>query len=293
MSYFPLDRDLLTSSTWATGTPEQIKVWLYLLLAADPRSGLVEDTAPALALRCGLPLDVAQEALAWLAAPDEHSRTRSNEGRRIAFTDGGILVLNYLSRQNKDHSTPRVQRYRERLRNAETVRNSVSPFRGNAGNDEQEQEHEHRERQQTPASSASSKPPKGGRKRRQKRDVSQDPGTAALVLVAAPVVEVLEPGAWPGNWPGRLHDVLAGEGVEIAPGQIGAHLKPLRGRYDLAVVEAALVRWARAGRASYGLPVFLREIGQWAGTAAPADMYQQALAELTTAGPVSLPGGSR
>ena len=26
MSYFPLDRDLLTSSTWATGTPEQIKV---------------------------------------------------------------------------------------------------------------------------------------------------------------------------------------------------------------------------------------------------------------------------
>lgn len=35
--------DLLSSSTWAEGTPEQVKVWIYLLLAANPRTGVVKD----------------------------------------------------------------------------------------------------------------------------------------------------------------------------------------------------------------------------------------------------------
>lgn len=94
MSYLALDRDLLTSSTWATGSPAQIKVWIYLLLQADPRSGIVEDAAPAIALRCGLPLADVEGALSWLAAPDPYSRTKDNEGRRIAIGENGILVLN-------------------------------------------------------------------------------------------------------------------------------------------------------------------------------------------------------
>ncbi len=114
MSYLPLDRDLLTSSTWATGTPAQIKVWIYLLLQADPRSGIVEDAAPAIALRCGLSLAEVEGALDWLAAPDPHSRTKDHDGRRIAMGPDGILILNYLARAKKDHSTERVRRFRAR-----------------------------------------------------------------------------------------------------------------------------------------------------------------------------------
>jgi hypothetical protein len=157
VSYLALDRDLLTSSTWATGTPAQIKVWIYLLLQADPRSGIVEDAAPAIALRCGLSLADVEGALEWLAAPDLYSRTKDHEGRRIAIGADGILVLNYLARAKKDHSTERVRRFRARQAEQEPevlegqeepeagaddeTRNAVSYVPGNGRNEEQEQEH--------------------------------------------------------------------------------------------------------------------------------------------------------
>ncbi len=134
MTYFPLDRDILTSSVWAQGSAEAVKVWLYLLLAADPRSGVVDDAAPGVALRCGLSLEATLKALEWLASPDEHSRTKGHEGRRIeALATGGYRVLNYLKRRDKDYSTPRVQSWRERKRN-ETVKR-VSTVTGTTDTD--------------------------------------------------------------------------------------------------------------------------------------------------------------
>ena len=128
MSYFPLDRDLLTSSTWATGSPEAIKVWVYLLLQADPRTGIVEDAAPAIALRCGLSLEATEAALDWLASPDPHSRTKDKQGRRIeALPDGGYEIVNYLTRQKKDHSTVRVRKWREMKRDVTVKRVSSLP----------------------------------------------------------------------------------------------------------------------------------------------------------------------
>ena len=120
MSYFPLDRDLLTSSMWAQGSPQAVKVWIYLLLEANPRTGIVDDADPGVALRCGLSLAETVAALDWLSAPDEHSRTKDHDGRRIARLpdSGGIRVLNYLRRMDKDYSTVRVRSWRERKRDA-------------------------------------------------------------------------------------------------------------------------------------------------------------------------------
>lgn len=147
MTYFPLDRDFLTSSMFVQGTPEQIKVFVYLLLAANPRNGVVEDAVPAIALRCGLSLDVTQAALEWLSSPDPYSRTKDHEGRRIErLPDGGFLLLNYLRRRDKDYSTPRVRRWRER--NAKRV--PTVPETG--GNDEHEHGHEHNEQTDMSAS---------------------------------------------------------------------------------------------------------------------------------------------
>jgi hypothetical protein len=142
VSYFPLDRDILSSSLWANGTPEAFKVWSYLLLTADPRTGCVADADPAIALHCGLSLEATTAALEWLMGPDPHSRTKDHGGARIArLPDGGFLLLNYLRHQAKDYSTPRVQAFRERQAAAARAAREETPggndetrFR-NAGND--------------------------------------------------------------------------------------------------------------------------------------------------------------
>lgn len=117
MSYFPMDRDLLSSSIWSQGTPEQVKVWIYLLLAADVNTGIVADAMPGVALRCGLPLGVTKEALDYLASPDPESRTTENDGRRIEpMPGGGYQLLNYSAKRDRDWSTPRVRRWKDRQR---------------------------------------------------------------------------------------------------------------------------------------------------------------------------------
>lgn len=143
-SYFPLDREILTSSLWAQGSPAQIKVFLYLLLTADPRTGVVPDSDPAIALRCGLGEDVTNEALEWLSSPDPKSRSETEDGARIKKEDGRWVIVNHSTYSTKDYSTPRVRRWREKKRN--TPLHETGNGDGNSanvhGNYEQEQEHE-------------------------------------------------------------------------------------------------------------------------------------------------------
>jgi len=88
---------------------------MYLLLSADPRTGIVPDADPGIALRCGLDLEETAAALDWLASPDPYSRTEDHDGRRIERTDDGrIHILNYMEHANRDYSTPRVRNWREK-----------------------------------------------------------------------------------------------------------------------------------------------------------------------------------
>lgn len=114
MSYFPLDRDLLTSTLWIEGDSDTKALWIYLLLSADPRTGIVKHTRPAIAHGSGVPRAEVNRILEQFAAPDPDSRTPDDEGRRIAFVEDGILILNYDRYKNRDYSTPRAKRYDER-----------------------------------------------------------------------------------------------------------------------------------------------------------------------------------
>ena len=129
MSYFPLDRDILSSSLWFTGTPEAFKVWCYLMLKANPRTGVVDDSVPSIAGQCALPIDATIEALEWLASPDQHSRSKELDGRRIERGPAGIRLVNYLARRDKDHSTERVKKFRAKKRD-ETVGNGSETASG-------------------------------------------------------------------------------------------------------------------------------------------------------------------
>lgn len=116
MSFFPLDREILTSTIWVDGSANDLKVWLYLLLRANRQTGIVPDADPAIAMHCGLELDQVASSLAKLGAPDEYSRTGTKEGRRIERVHGRVRIVNHSKYMNKDYSTPRTQAWRERQR---------------------------------------------------------------------------------------------------------------------------------------------------------------------------------
>ena len=114
VSFFPLDREIRKSSLWAQGSADLLKVWLYLLLEANPRTGVVSDAEPAIAMGCNLDLPKVSQCLIDLSQPDEYSRSETQEGRRIKKIRGGWRILNYRKYSNKDYSTERVRRWRDR-----------------------------------------------------------------------------------------------------------------------------------------------------------------------------------
>lgn len=117
MSFVKLDKGLLTSSLWIGGDAETVRVWVYLLLAAD-QNGMVCETLPAIAWGCKIPVERAKEILALFAGPDPDSRTPKNDGRRIRVSrepQWSVEILNYLDYRAKDHTAAaRAKRYRER-----------------------------------------------------------------------------------------------------------------------------------------------------------------------------------
>ncbi len=125
MSFFPVDREILTSSIWVEGTPEELKIWFYLMISANPRDGIVRDTAIAIAQRCGLPVETVTAALKKFSQPDRHSRTDKKEGRRIETCRDGFRLVTYRKHRDKDYSTPRVRKYRGKKR-TETSFHTVS-----------------------------------------------------------------------------------------------------------------------------------------------------------------------
>lgn len=126
MSYFPLDRDILTSSVWAE-PPETVKVWIYFLLSASPADGIMRDTEPAIAMRCGVSLEAVRRAVETFERPDGNSRTKRKDGRRIERCAEGWRVINYEKHRDKDYSTPRVQKWR--LKRRETVKRDETSFK--------------------------------------------------------------------------------------------------------------------------------------------------------------------
>ncbi len=105
MAFVKLDRALLSSSLWIAGDAETVRLWVYLLLAANEH-GTVEETLPAIARGCKLTVRRTQKILDGFGAPDAFSRTPTAEGRRIRIERAPqwrIEILNYAVYRAKDH----------------------------------------------------------------------------------------------------------------------------------------------------------------------------------------------
>jgi hypothetical protein len=73
------------------------------MLAMKDAKGVVEGSIPGLAKAAGITLPECENGLQRLLSPDPYSRTKDNEGRRIAEVDGGWLILNHEKHRAPQH----------------------------------------------------------------------------------------------------------------------------------------------------------------------------------------------
>ena len=103
---------ITTSSVWVEAHGTRL-VWITMLAIAD-QNGIVEAAIPGLANVAHVSLDEAIEAIRVLSSPDIHSRTETNEGRRIEKVPGGWRIINH--RQYRDLRTDKQVADAERQR---------------------------------------------------------------------------------------------------------------------------------------------------------------------------------
>lgn len=136
--YAKLFSDIVHSTVWREGVYTKV-VWITMLAMSD-KHGLVMASVPGLADMAKVTLDQCVEAIKILSSPDEYSRTKDYEGRRISEVDGGWLLLNYEKfRLRKDDEEQRIataervrrHRAREAAKNS-VVTESVTVTSGNA-----------------------------------------------------------------------------------------------------------------------------------------------------------------
>jgi hypothetical protein len=97
--YVPIFRSIVQSTVWQT-CPSTRCVWFAMMVLAD-RNGIVEGSLPGLAREAVVSLEECEQALATFMSPDKYSRTKTEEGRRVAEVDGGWQILNYAKYRDK------------------------------------------------------------------------------------------------------------------------------------------------------------------------------------------------
>ena len=128
MTFTKLFTSITESTVWLTPASTRI-VWITMIAMAD-RHGRVYASVPGLAHRARVTVDECKEALRTFEEPDEDSRTKEFEGRRILAFEGGWELLNhakYRAIQNdeaiRESKRAYMQRQREKWNSSSTVEN--------------------------------------------------------------------------------------------------------------------------------------------------------------------------
>lgn len=120
-TYAKLFSSILRSSIWTEPLETKI-VWITMLALAD-RHGYVGASIPGIASAAGVPLDKAAEAIAKFLAPDEWSRSKDFDGRRIEEADRGWTILNYERFRDMRDEEARKEYERNRKRESRKRKN--------------------------------------------------------------------------------------------------------------------------------------------------------------------------
>lgn len=100
---------IVTSSIWAEEKETKI-VWVTMLALKDSE-GKVEGSIPGLAQVAGVTKEECAKAIAILEGPDEYSRTKENDGRRIKRVERGWVVLNHIKYRDEIGMTDTKRAY--------------------------------------------------------------------------------------------------------------------------------------------------------------------------------------
>lgn len=131
-NYTKLFNSLLTSTIWAEDDKTRI-VWVTMLAMAD-QHGEVHSTVPGLSRIAGVPIPDVETALAKFMSPDQYSRTKDHEGRRIAEIEGGWELLNhakYRALASREDSKTKAADRQRRKRERDASRNVTPQSREN------------------------------------------------------------------------------------------------------------------------------------------------------------------
>ena len=244
--YTKLWSSIIHSTVWRE--PMHVKVvWITMLAIAD-RDGLVLASLPGLADAARVTLDQAKEALAHLSAPDEYSRTKEHDGRRIEECDGGWLLLNHAKYRALGSAEERREQVKQAVRRHRSKAANVSD--GNLCNLEKAQAETEAE-----AEAEAEAKEKAGKKRE-----SLPPGG----------VVTGKPRAKNSSWSAEACDDWTARMASPAPGgKIGRSLKPLVDKHTWATVRPAWQRYLAETDAEFTSPSrFAETFGRWNGTAA-------------------------
>lgn len=91
--YTKLFGSIIHSTIWRESKEVKI-VWITMLAMAN-KQGIVEASLPALADAARVTLEECIEALKVLSRPDQYSRSKEYDGRRVEEAEGGWVVLNH------------------------------------------------------------------------------------------------------------------------------------------------------------------------------------------------------
>jgi hypothetical protein len=112
--YVKLFGSILDSTVWKL-PPAITKVWVTLMAMAD-RDGVVEASLPGLADRAKVPLRTCEKAVGLFLAPDPHSKSKDQEGRRIETVPRGWRLINFETYRELQSVDDRKQKNAERQR---------------------------------------------------------------------------------------------------------------------------------------------------------------------------------
>jgi len=124
MTFTKLFSSITESSVWVQDDHTRL-IWITMLAMADKR-GRVWGSIPGLANRARVPIESVKKALTSFLGPDEYSRTKDHDGRRIAEIDGGWVLLNYQKyRDLRDEEHRREQNREAKQRSRHKMSSNV------------------------------------------------------------------------------------------------------------------------------------------------------------------------
>lgn len=108
--YTKLFGTIVASTIWREDKETKI-VWITMLAMAN-KDGMVEASIPGLADMARVTVEEVERALACLEGPDQYSRTKDHEGKRVKAVDGGWFVLNHAKYRAKMNADERREYFR-------------------------------------------------------------------------------------------------------------------------------------------------------------------------------------